>query len=232
MIPYLPQPQLRLFGLTFYAFGLLSAVAFLVGWWMIVRRAQQVGLDRAKTVRVTLHMLIWGYVGAHVLYMLIFRRADPVGIYSFGGIVSGALTAVWAARRSGFTRDERWRYLDVVGFVFPFAWAIARGGCALAHDHIGIASTNWIAVQFPEGPHLDLGLIESAASACLALCFLILDRRKWPAPFFFGLTLMAMGPFRIWLDTLHIEPVPSDRVFGIVAAATGCAMLLAAWRRR
>lgn len=120
----------------------------------------------------------------------------------------------------------------MVGFVFPFAWTIARTGCALAHDHIGVASGSWMAVRFPEGPHLDLGLIEALSTACLAACFLLLDRRIWPAPFFFGLTLFGNGLFRLWLNTLHNVPVPSDDLFGWASAAFGCAMLALSWRHR
>ena len=75
----------------------------------------------------------------------------------------------WFARRYGLTRMQFWRYLDVVAFAFPFAWTLARTGCFLAHDHIGIASTFWLAVRFPEGPHLDLGLIEALFTASVAI---------------------------------------------------------------
>jgi len=29
------------------------------------------------------------------------------------------------------------RYLDVIAYVFPFAWAIGRLACTVAHDHPG-----------------------------------------------------------------------------------------------
>jgi len=242
MIPYLAQPRVHVLGLTFYAFGFLAAVAFLTGWWMIVSRAQRLGLDRAKAGRLTFHMLWWGYWGSHVLYLLLFQSAElvrqpwrllnPFGIYSFGGLACGLLAVVWFARRYQFTRRQLWRYLDVVGFAFPFSWTIARTGCALAHDHIGVASTSWIAVRFPAGPRLDLGLIEALCCAGLAVCYLVLDRWPWPAPFFFALTLLANGLFRLWLNTLHTAPVPSDDLFGWASAIAGCAMLLLTWRHR
>ena len=243
MIPYIAQPQFHAMGMTFYAFGLLAATAFLVGWWAIVRRAHRLGLDRGKVERLTFNMLGWGFCGSHVLYLVLFQRADlarhpwrllnPLdGIYSFGGIVSGVLAVIWFAHRYKFTRLQLWRYLDVVGFVFPFCWTIARTGCALAHDHVGAASTSWIAVRFPSGPHLDLGLIEALFTAGVALCFLLLDRRTWPAPFFFGLSLFGSGLFRLWLDTLQSSPATTDRLFGWGSAALGCSMLMLAWRHR
>ena len=35
----------------------------------------------------------------------------------------------------------RWRYLDVIAYVFPFAWAIGRLACTTAHDHPGTITT-------------------------------------------------------------------------------------------
>jgi phosphatidylglycerol:prolipoprotein diacylglycerol transferase len=243
VIPYIAQPRLTVAGHTFYAFGFLVAIALLAGWWMLVRRARRFGLDRVKVGRLTIHMLWWGYYGSHVLYLLLFQTADVArrpwrllnpldGIYSFGGIICGVLTVVWLARRYGFTRMQFWQYLDVAGFVFPFCWAIARTGCSLAHDHVGVASTSWIAVRFPTGPRLDLGLIEMLFTAGLAIGFLALDRWAWPAPFFFGLFFFVYGPFRLWLDTLQYSPSAPDRLFGWGLFALGCAVLLLAWRHR
>jgi phosphatidylglycerol:prolipoprotein diacylglycerol transferase len=243
MIPYIAQPRFHAMGLTFYAFGFLVAMALLAGWRMLRGRARRFGLDRGKVERLTFHMLWWGYYGSHVLYLVLFRREElalrpwlllkPLdGIYSFGGIVCALLAALWFARRYQFTRTQFWRYLDAAGFVFPFSWTIARTGCAMAHDHVGVASTTWIAVRFPGGPRLDLGLIEALFTACLALCFLALDRRDWPAPFFCGLLFVVYGSFRLWLDTLHTSPATPDRVFGWGAVALGCVLLILAWRHR
>jgi phosphatidylglycerol:prolipoprotein diacylglycerol transferase len=235
LIPYLAQPRLTLAGHTFYAFGFLVAIALLAGAWMVERRAERFGLGRAKARRLTIHMLWAGFLGSHVLYLLLFQWADlarrpwrllnPLdGIYSFGGIVCGLLTAAWLARS--------WRYLDVAAFVFPFSWTIARAGCALAHDHAGIPSASWIAVRFPSGPRLDLGLIEMLFTAGVAIAFLAFDRRSWPAPFYFGLWFFVYGPFRLWLDTLQVTPSAPDEAFGWGVFALGCAMLFLARQHR
>jgi phosphatidylglycerol:prolipoprotein diacylglycerol transferase len=228
LIPYLAQPRLTVAGHTFYLFGFLAAISLLAGWWMVMRRAERAGLERATVARIVFHMLWVGFLGSHVLYLLLFRWTDlshrpwrllnPLdGIYSFGGIICGVLTLVWLARS--------WRYLDVVAFVFPFAWTIARAGCFFAHDHLGLASASWVAVQFPGGPRLDLGLIEALFSAAVAIGFLVLDRWSWPPPFYFGLWLCLYGAFRVWLDTLQLAPSGPDRLFGWAALALGCAML-------
>ena len=243
MIPYLPQPHVTIRGTTFYAFGFLVALAIEVGWWMMVRCAPRFRLERREVGRLTFHMLAWGYLGSHVLYWLLVDRAglalrpwrllNPLdGIYSFGGIACGLLAVIWFAHRYNFTRMQFWRYLDLAGFVFPFSWTIARTGCALAHDHPGVPSTSWIAVRFPAGPRLDLGLIEMLFTAGLAVCFLLLGRRAWPAPFFCGLFFFLYGPFRLGLDGLRYPPSAPDRLFGWSSLVLGCFLLMLAWRHR
>jgi phosphatidylglycerol:prolipoprotein diacylglycerol transferase len=243
MIPYLPQPRFHVVGLTFYAFGILAAAAVLIGGWMILRRSQRTGLPRAVVEQLTFYSIFWGFCGSHVLYMLCSQPAalarhplrlfNPLdGIYSFGGIVSGLVALVWFARRYQLTRMQFWRYLDAFAFVFPFAWTLARTGCFLAHDHIGQASTSWIAVRFPDGPHLDLGLIEVVFTASVAAGFLLLDRIPRPAPFFCGIWFLLYGPFRVWMNTLQQSSERPDLFFGGAAFAFGCAMLILAWRHR
>lgn len=240
LIPYRPEPSLRLAGLTFYPFGLMAATALLTGWVMIVRRARRSGLDAAHASRLTALVLALGFYGSHVLFLLCFQAGDlaqrpwrllnPIdGIYSFGGIAAGLMALAWLAPRYHMTGRRFWRYLDTLAFVFPFAWTIARTGCFVAHDHPGRLSSSWIAVGFPSGTRFDLGLIEALFAAGVAACFLLLDRRRQPAPFFLGALLFVYGPFRIWLDTLHEQPVTADRWFGWAAAAAGASLL---WRAR
>jgi phosphatidylglycerol:prolipoprotein diacylglycerol transferase len=100
---------------------------------------------------------------------------------------------------------------------------LGRLGCTLAHDHRGLASTSWIAVKFPEGPRYDLGLIEFLFLIGMVIGFRILDRRPRPVGFFFVLYGVVYGGFRIWLDTLHIQPL---RFYG---GAIGVSIGLLGW---
>jgi phosphatidylglycerol:prolipoprotein diacylglycerol transferase len=243
LIPYLAEPSVKLAGLTFYPFGLLAAAALLTGWWTIVRRAKRGGLDPRAAGRLTALVLTCGFYGSHVLFLLCFQAGDvarrpwrllnPIdGIYSFGGILAGLAALLWLAPRCGMTGERLWSYLDAVAFAFPFAWTIARTGCFLAHDHPGRYSSSWIAVRFPAGARLDLGLIEALFAAAVGACFWMLDRRRRPAPFYFGALLFVYGPFRVWLDKLHEQPVAADRWFGWASAAAGAALLWLARRRQ
>ena len=103
--------------------------------------------------------------------------------------------------------SETFRMLDIMAFAMPFAFASGRLGCFLVHDHHGLPSDSWIAVQFPDGPRFDLGLIACLFLIPVSALFLLLDRKPRRAGFFLGLYGILYGGFRIWLDTLHIQPM-------------------------
>jgi prolipoprotein diacylglyceryltransferase len=111
--------------------------------------------------------------------------------------------------------------LDRIAYVLPFSWMIGRFGCALIHDHVGRSATSWIAVQFPNGPAYDLGLIEFLLLIPLSILFWALGRQPRPAGFFFGLFGVLYGALRAWLDTLEIHPFGWPLCAALLGAVTG-----------
>ncbi len=234
MIPYYPEPVLHLGPLTFHAFGLLLASSVVVGGYIMIKRAHRFGVNRDLMFRVCFWALLGGLLGAHVAkqamdYNRVFL-ADPFivfkttgGIRSLGGLIGGLLGALVYCRLRRLTPLEMFRMLDIMAYALPFAWMIGRLGCALAHDHRGLSSHSWIAVRFPEGPRYDLGLIEFLFLIGLSALFYGLDRKPRPVGFFFALYGMLYGAFRVWLDTLHMQPM---RFYG---GLIGCLVGIAGW---
>lgn len=234
MIPYFPQPALHLGPLQIHAFSLLAVAATLAGGYTMLRRAQRRGIDMEEMFRLCFCIFVCGFAGAHLAKTAMDNvpafLADPSlvlrssgGIRSLGGFSGGLLGGLIWCRLHRLPAFEILRRLDIVAYALPLAWMFGRLGCALAHDHRGLPSTAWIAVQFPEGPRYDLGLIEFLFLIVLATAFYLLDRRARPAGFFFGLFGVAYGAFRIWLDTLHLQPL---RFYG---GAAGVAIGLLGW---
>lgn len=226
MLPYFPEPVLQLGPIRINAFGTLLVVAVLVGGRSMLRRAHRMGIAVDEMFRFCVCMLLCGMLGAHLAKILMENLqgflADPSivlrtsgGIRSLGGLSGGFLGALLWCRFHKLSLFETMRRLDIVAYVLPLAWMFGRLGCALAHDHRGLFTESWIAVRFPEGSRYDLGLIEFLFLIGLAAAFRILDRRPRPAGFFFGLYGVVYGSFRIWLDTLHIQPM---RFYGGAAA--------------
>ena len=234
MIPYFPQPVLRFGPVTIYSFAVLLVIAVLVGGRNMLRRAHRFGISVDEMFRFLFCVFVSGIIGAHVAKTVMDNSAtflaDPTsiirnfeGIRSLGGISGGFLGGLLWCRYRRLSLFETLRRLDIVAYVIPFAWMFGRLGCALAHDHRGLPSTSWIAVRFPEGPRYDLGLIEFLFLIGLAFAFRLLDRSPRPVGFFFGLYGVVYGGFRIWLDTLHLQPM---RFYG---GAAGVLIGLLGW---
>lgn len=239
MIPYYPQPVLSLGPLEIHAFGFLAAVAVVVGGRAILIRAHRQGIQVEQMFRFCFWVYASAMVGAFFAKILwddfpavlahpslIFHQ--PLGVRSVGGISCGFLAAIvwcWYHKLSAL---ESMRRMDIIAYAMPIGWMIGRLGCTLAHDHRGLDSTSWIAVNFPEGPRFDLGLIEFLFLIVMVSGFKLLDRRPRPVGFFFGMYGVVYGGFRIWLDTLHVQP---NRFYGgiagvVVGLAGWCVMLI------
>ncbi|GAB4234140.1 MAG: hypothetical protein OHK0028_10240 [Deltaproteobacteria bacterium] len=161
MIPYFPQPSLRLFGpVTVHAFGFLVAMAVIAGSKLALMRSRSEALDPDVCADLLFYALFAGFLVAHVYSVLAYfpRRAreDPLlllkfweNISSFGGMVGGVL-GIWIFfrfRATDLASRTRWKYLDVIAFAFPFAWVIGRLACTTAHDHPGTLTTFPLAVS-------------------------------------------------------------------------------------
>jgi len=234
MVPYFPQPVVHLGPLQIHAFGVLAAIAVIVGGRSILMRAHRKNIPAEEMFRLCFWVYIAAMLGAYLSKGIIDDfpavLSDPArilrvpqGVRSVGGITAGFLAAVVWCRIRGLSLFQSMRRMDIIAYSLPIAWMIGRLGCALAHDHKGFSSTSWLAVNFPEGPRWDLGLIEFLFLAGMVIAFRWLDRRPRSPGFFFGLYGVVYGAFRIWLDTLHMQPM---RFYGGIA---GVAAGLAGW---
>ena len=244
MLPYYPQPVLNLGPFQIHAFGVLAATAVVVGGRVILLRAHRQGIPVEQMFRFCFWVYISAMVGAFLSKTVLddFHGflADPgrifrmsVGVRSVGGISCGFLAGVAWCRYHRLSLLESMRRLDIIAYAMPTGWMIGRLGCALAHDHRGFDSTSWIAVRFPEGPRYDLGLIEFLFLIGMVIVFRLLDRKPRPVGFFFGLYGVVYGGFRIWLDTLHMQPARFyGGAAGVLVGLVGFAIMLALQRSR
>jgi len=219
MIPYYPEPLLHLGPVTIPAFRITLVAAVLLGGYIMVTRAVRLKAGGQLMFDASRWAVVAGFIGAHAAKVAMDYHADFIanpmmmfstegGIRSIGGLAGGLIgmlmfCLLW--KRLSFLAT--FRLLDVMAYSMPFAFAVGRLGCFLVHDHRGIASTSWIAVRFPEGSRYDLGLIECLFLVALSLVFWSLARRERPAGFFLAGYGLVYGVFRIWLDTLHIQPM-------------------------
>lgn len=220
LIPYVTLPELTLVGpLSIKPFGLLVATGIVLASRMTISRAKRIGLDE----RVMTSFITWvvgiGLLGGHVFDVLFYYperlSEDPWvllklwdGLSSFGGFTGAVIGMLcWRAKH----KTPVLPYADNVMALLPVGWAFGRAGCSIAHDHPGVRSEAWFAVQFPGGGRYDLGLLELAFTLLVAAAFLWLGRRARPWGFFSALGCLSYAPVRFALDFLREhEAVPGD----------------------
>jgi phosphatidylglycerol:prolipoprotein diacylglycerol transferase len=231
-LPYIKQPSISLGPITIHAFGVLVAIAMLVGMRVVRKRAVSQALDGHTADRLVTWILIGGFIGAHLVDRLVYfpaeTLAEPIrllrfweGLSSFGGFV-GAVCAAWIFFRRG--QPETWTYLDAVAYGFPFGWIFGRLGCFLAFDHPGLPTRFFLGEDDGSGVvRHNLGLEEALYTVLIAALFYVLGRRKRPGGFFVGMLALLYAPVRFLFDFLRTRDV---RYLGLTPGQWGALALL------
>jgi phosphatidylglycerol:prolipoprotein diacylglycerol transferase len=233
-------------GLYLHPFGMMVALATLVGVLVATDKARREGLNPRIVAELAGHVLIGGFVLGHVLDAVFYHwdtvRERPLfvlelwnGLSSFGGFV-GAIVGglVWSARR-GYSLLV---FADPIAFGFPFGWIFGRLGCFIAHDHPGSVSDFVLAVDAYRTPELlppwqprhDLGLYEALYTALVAAVFYVLGRRSRPRGLYLALLPIVYAPARFALDFLRATDIPGadPRFLGLTPGHYGSIALLLA----
>lgn len=184
--------------LTLHTYGVLLALAFLAGLWVVSREAKKAGLDATVITDMAVYVLIGGLVGAKLLLLLVewsYYAKHPgeiLGLLQSGGVFYGGLlgafpVAWWFARRH---RLDAWKTADVLAPGVAIGQAIGRLGCFAAGCCYGRAADVPWAVTFHDvyatrqvGTPIDAPLhptqlYESAATLAIFIFLRWLSGRK------------------------------------------------------
>jgi phosphatidylglycerol:prolipoprotein diacylglycerol transferase len=243
LIPWFELPDLALGPVTIRSFGLLTAAGILLGVGVLRAAARRDGLDPAPLVDFAVVALGAGVLSGHAVHLAFYHPEelrDPLrilrvweGLSSMGGLLGGVLAAaVWfRVKRLPFAP-----FGDAFALALAFGWGVARLGCFAVHDHPGVRSDLFFAVDFPGGPRLDQGLNEAVALFALGGLLLALRRAGRLRGRLLPLLALLYGAARFGLDFLRARPgdVPyaDARTLGLTFAQWFCCWLVAwgAWR--
>ena len=212
MYPIVWQP----FGFPISSFGVMLAIAFLVGTWITAIRMREEGLNPELATTILLYVMIGG-VGGAKLYFAIdnsLREGLPFfpllfardGITWYGGLIGGTLLGLAGCRIHKLPLKT---FADCAAVGGALGQAIGRVGCFLVGDDYGRVSDVPWAVAFPKGspPTLDpvhpTQLYEIAWLLPVA-AFLWWRRRK--SPFLFGEYVALNGLGRLMIEHWRVNP--------------------------
>lgn len=234
MIPYLQAPHWQIAGITVQFFGLMVLCALSFGFWVVYWRARTSLVPRVQALEATMWVVLVSLVMSHVVAIIAYRPADflrdPMllldvtgDMSNMGGMLGGIACILVFRRVYGWSRPQMLSFFDLITWGFVFGHFFGRLGCTFAHDHVGIPSQAFIAVRFPDGPRLDLGLIEWLWIDICIVAFLILSKRPRNPGFYTLLFLFAHGIVRFLLDFLRVG---DERFFGLTPAQYACGALV------
>ena len=213
VIGWFVLPSLSLGPLTLQSFGLLSAGGVLAGMQLAARAARRDGLDPKVVLDFSVVAVAGGILGGHLVHLFFYHPeelADPwrilrvwEGLSSMGGLAGAILTAAVWFRRRGLSFTP---YADAWALGLAPGWGIARLGCFSVHDHPGVRSDFWLAVDFPGGPRHDLGLYEAILLFTLAALLYALRGRRLLEGRLLPLLAILYGAGRFLLDFLRARP--------------------------
>jgi phosphatidylglycerol---prolipoprotein diacylglyceryl transferase len=226
-MPYIHVPPIHLGPLSIHIFGIIAAVAVVLGAKATRHCAADLGLDIGLVDRLMPWLLLGVIVGAHVMSVLLYFPGRVVreplvllrlwdGLSSFGGILGGLVAAYLFFRRLGLRMKH---YKQALLFGAVVSLLVGRFGCSIAHDHPGritkapVAVQGWPTAETAQRPlgfysdgarRHDLGLYEFLYLIPLTGALYALRRFRPFEDFHLVFVLLLYTPVRFSLDYLRI----------------------------
>ncbi len=237
MIPYFEFPAVHLGPFTIQSFGVFAALGVYVAARLAVRAARERDLDERPVTDFATWGLIAGLISGHLVHLFLYHpeelRSGGLlqvlkvwdGLSSMGGLLGGLLAAVVFFRARGLRFTG---YADSFALGIAPGWAIARLGCFSVHDHPGVLSNFFLAVQFPGGARHDLGLYDALVLFALTLLLYGLSRKRLLAGRLLSVLAFGYGVARFALDFLRATDVPyaDARYLGLTPAQYASLLLV------
>ena len=220
--------------LTVHWYGILLAVAFLLGLWTAARRAPRSGIIPEKISDIGLWLIIGAVVGARLLYIVTYWRESFAGqpfweifmiqrggLVYYGGLIGAALACILYCRRQGLAL---WKVADVLAPSIALGYVFGRMGCLMNGCCFGRACELPWAIHFPSthstggAPVHPTQIYDSLLSLVLYLTLAWLYRRKKFDGQVFASYLLCYAITRSVVETFRGDYSEAHRHAGLTPA--------------
>jgi len=215
-------PELFSIGpLTVHSYGVMLAVAFLLGAWLLRLELRRWHLPEDLADRVAIAGMIGGIAGAK-LYFLLVEAPDQfalaplsmlfsgAGLTFYGGLLGAILLILWVVWRA---KVSVVRLADLIGPILVLGYALGRVGCLLSGDGDYGPPTDlpW-GISFPEGTVPTTLRVHPTPLYEIILCgigFAVLwswlRRKNLPRGMMVGASLVTIGLERFFTEFWRID---------------------------
>ena len=147
---------LRVGPITIYSYGLMLALAFIIGTYLAQKRAAKEGINTNILLDLIFYILISSIVGARALFvalnwnyyrehLLDILKVWEGGLVFYGGLLLAFIVTVWFLKKH---KLSFWKIADIISPSLAIGIAIGRIGCFLNGCCYGKISSQW-GVSFP-----------------------------------------------------------------------------------
>ena len=238
---------LRLGPITVYSYGMMVALAFIIGIILATREAGRRGIKPEIILDLTFWILISGLIGARFLYVLINfsdYRENPLeilmlqkgGLVFYGGLIFATIAGIAFLRKR---KVKIWKITDIIAPSIALGHTLGRMGCFLNGCCYGKeALPPWGIVFPPESAAGSAGqtVVPIQLYSCLGLLilFFILKRRQKTKRFegeVFWLYVLLYSLLRFVLEIFRGDPrgsilfLSTSQFIGIIVAAISLVVL-------
>lgn len=205
----------EIFGAPISSFGVMLAVAFLVGTWICQVRMNEEGLDGELASVFLLYIMFGGIAGSKLYFAIDVSIREDLdfwalllsrdGITFYGGLIGGFLMGALACR---IHRVPLKTFTDCCAVTLLVGQALGRIGCFLVGDDYGqVTDLPW-GIAFPQGAPPTLEPVHPTQLYEMAWLFLgatVLWRRRRRSPFLFGEYMMWNGFGRFFVEFVRVN---------------------------
>lgn len=234
---------------TIHGYGFMIAVGILTAVWLAEKLTKKYGLDYEHIDVFVLFVVVIGYIGSKLLYVLtVFSDflENPAAVLGsggwvvYGGLICGVLASViWCK----WKKWDFWTYFPILVPCVSLAQGFGRIGCFFAGCCGGIETNAWYGVSFPAdslawttNPIIPTQLI-SAAGDFLIFGILMYNLKKGKHPEDTGAWYMILyGVGRFLIEFLRgdavrgaIGPFSTSQFISIFIVLIGAYFI---WRRQ
>ncbi|MBI5071462.1 prolipoprotein diacylglyceryl transferase [Candidatus Falkowbacteria bacterium] len=220
-----------------HTWGFFVGLGIVCVLWIAYARARRFGLSTSRLIDWSVWAIVAAFISARIAHVFLYDwpsfAEHPIAIFkiwqgglsSFGGFLGAAVASLIYAR---VKKINFWQYADVVMYGFPLGLGIGRLGCFINHLHVGIRSSSFLAVAFPDGPRLDMGLVESLFGFALFAVYVFLERKRPQKNAYLPITMVIYGIARFFIDFGRATDIPNPdvRFIGLTLAQFGSILLV------
>ena len=202
---------------TFYSFGLMAAIAVVLGGVFLAIDLRQRGLDPANALEIVVGAAIGGFLGARIYYLVEHWGEPGEGLFSgsglvwYGGVAGGVIGVILIAT---WKRIPLGVMANAAAAPLALAYVIGRIGCQLAGDgDYGSATSLPWGMSYPDGTVPTTEIVHPTPiyeSIAMLVVFWVLWRfrgRLTAGWSLFGLYLVLAGVERLLVEFVRATPV-------------------------